>query len=158
MPGQEATLPLRQAYEEFRDLIDSLSEGTFLSSMSGWSPRDVVAHLIGWNGHMIQASSSILAGKRPSYYEDAWNDYSNLNSRFTAKYSSRSKDQLLAQLGESFAGFEEFVGALPAAELDADHGVRHYSGGPATVNRIIASLAHDYQYHTRQIQEWLEGR
>jgi hypothetical protein len=31
----------------------------------------------------------------------------------------------------------------------------HHSGDPATIAKIIDSLAGDYEYHTRQIEEWL---
>jgi hypothetical protein len=116
----------------------------------------MVAHLIGWNGYMIEASSSILAGQMPSYYADAPNDYSHINAAFTAKFSSRSKQELLAELKSSLEGLEAYVLTLPAGELAADHGVRHYRGGPASVSQIIGSLAGDYRYHTNQIREWLD--
>jgi len=32
--------------------------------------------------------------------------------------------------------------------------VVHYSGIPASVSKIIHSLAGDYQYYTNQISEW----
>ncbi|MBI5842132.1 MAG: ClbS/DfsB family four-helix bundle protein [Chloroflexi bacterium] len=156
MPGQEeVTFPLKKAYRDFAGIILSLSNEQFLSSMNGWSPRDIVAHLIGWNNLMIEASLSILRGKPPTYYDDTPNDYSNINSGFTARYSSHSKQELLAELKSSMEGFETFILALPDGELVAHHGVRHYSGSPATVSKIIASLAGDYQYHTQQIREWL---
>ncbi|MEW6239185.1 MAG: ClbS/DfsB family four-helix bundle protein [Chloroflexota bacterium] len=155
MPNQDAALSLKHAYQDFTELILSLSDEQFLSPMNGWAPRDVVAHLVGWNGLMIESSLSILAGKSPTYYEDARNDYRDINAGFTAKHSSRSKRELLAELESSMEKFEAFIHALPAEELTADHGVVHYSGDPATVGRIINSLAGDYQYHTRQIMEWL---
>jgi hypothetical protein len=147
--------PLNKAYQDFVELILSLSGDEFLSSMNGWSPRDVVAHLIGWNKLMIEASLSILAGKPPSYYDDAPNDYSQINSGFTAEYASHAKQELLAELRSSMESFEAFVLTLPEYKLVAHHGVRHYSGSPATVSKIIASLAGDYQNHTQQIREWL---
>jgi hypothetical protein len=103
---------------------------------------------------MIESSLSILAGKSPSYYEDARNDYSHINAGYTAKRSSRSKQELLAELKSSMEKFEAFISSLPVEELTADHGVVHYGGSPATVTRIVNSLAGDYQYHTRQIMEW----
>jgi hypothetical protein len=154
MSNQNTTHSLNQTYQDFAKLILSLSDEQFLSSMNGWSPRDVVAHLIGWNGLMIESSLSILAGKPPFYYDDAPNDYSHINAIFTAKHSSRSKQELLAELKSSMEKFETFISTLPTEELMADHGVVHYGGSPATVSRIINSLAGDYQYHTRQIMEW----
>lgn len=157
MPGQNVTFSLKHTYQDFTKLILSLPDEQFLSSMNGWSPRDVVAHLIGWNSLMIASSLSILAGKAPPYYDDARNDYSNINSGFTAKHSSKSKQVLLAELKSSMENFEVFIYSLPAEELTADHGVVHYSGSPATVTRIINSLTGDYQYHTRQITGWLDS-
>jgi hypothetical protein len=106
---------------------------------------------------MIEASLSILAGNTPSYYEDAPNDYCNINAAFTAKHSSRSKQALLAELKSSMQSLETFLHDLPAEALAADHGVRHYSGVPATVGKIVQSLAGDYQYHTDQLREWLNN-
>jgi hypothetical protein len=78
MPKQNVVSRLVHAHQHFSKLIDSLSNEQFLSPMNGWAPREVVAHLIGWNGRMIESSQSILAGNPPSYYEDAPNDYSNV--------------------------------------------------------------------------------
>jgi len=158
MTSQNATFSLKHAYQEFTKLILSLYNEQFLSSMNGWTPRDVVAHLIGWNGLMIESALSILAGKPPSYYDDARNDYSNINSGFTAQYSSQSKQELLAELQFSMEKLEAFIHTLPTEELVADHGVVHYSGSPATVTRIINSLTGDYQYHTHQIIESLNKK
>ena len=155
MSNQNAILPLNHAYQDFVNRIDSLSNEQFFSPMNGWAPRDVVAHLIGWNSLMIESSLSILAGNPPSYYADAPNDYSNINSGFTTKHPSRSKQELLAELQSSMEKFEKFISTLPMEALTANHGVMHYSGGPATITKIINSLASDYQYHTHQIEEWL---
>jgi hypothetical protein len=155
MSNENAILALKQAHQDFAELISSLPEEKFLSPMNGWSPRDVIAHLIGWNSLMIESSLSILAGEPPSYYDDARNDYSNINSGFITKHSSRSKQALLAELRSSMDNFEAFIHSLPAEELTADHGVFHYKGNPATVNKIINSLAGDYQHHTNEITQWL---
>ncbi len=156
MRGQEVLIPLINAYKDFIGIILCLSDERFLSPMGGWAPRDVVAHLAGWNDLMIEASSSILAGKSPAYYADSPNDYRNINSGFTTKYSSRSKQELLADLAASLERFKVFVLSLPDEEMTAHHGVRHYGGDPATVTRIINSLAGDYRSHAQQIREWLE--
>jgi hypothetical protein len=154
MTGQSPALSLDHAVRDFTNLILSLSDQQFLSPMDGWAPRDVVAHLVGWNGLMIESSLSILAGSPPAYYADVQNNYSTINAGFTAQYSSRSKQALLAELVSSMEKFKAFIHSLPAEELAADHGVAHYGGSPATLAKIINSLAGDYQAHTRQISEW----
>ena len=158
MSNQEALVPLKKAYQDFVGVILPLSDELFLTSMGGWAPRDVVAHLIGWNRLMIEAPSSILVGQAPAYYADTPNDYSTINAGFTSRYSSHSKHELLSELELSLASFEAFILALQDDEMLADHGVRHYSGSPATVGRIISSLAGDYQSHTRQIIAWLNEK
>ncbi len=156
MTSEEVTLSLKNAYQDFTKIILSLSDEQFLSPMTDWAPRDIVAHLIGWNSLMIDSSRSILAGQPPPYYDDLKNDYSNINAGFTKKFFSHSKQELLAQLKSSMENFEAFIFSLPAKELELDHGVVHYSGVPATVSKIINSLAGDYRYHTNQILEWLK--
>ena len=158
MSNKEVLDPLKKSYQDFVGIILPLSNEFLLSSMNGWAPRDVVAHLIGWNRLMIEASSSILAGKPPAYYADTPNDFSNINAGFTTEYSSRSKQGLLSEMESSLESFEAFILALPEEEMLADHGVRHYSGSPATVSKIISSLAGDYQSHTRQIKAWLNQK
>lgn len=157
MSNLKATLPLVHAYQDFVEFIRSLSDEQFLAPMDGWAPRDVTAHLIGWNDFMIEVSRTILAGKTPSYYEDAPNDFSKINAGFTAKYSSRSKQELLEELKASIERLEAFLLGLPPEELENNHGIRHYHGGPATVGKIIVSLAGDYRHHTQQIKEWLNN-
>ena len=145
---------LTRTYDEFVLCVLSLTEAQFLSPMNGWSPRDVVAHLIGWNRLMIEASLSILAGEPPAYYADAPNDYSNINAAFVAKHSSRSRANLLRELESSMVEFKTYIASLPPTELSADHSVTHYSGRSATISAIINSLTSDYQHHTRQISDW----
>jgi len=157
MPNISPLDPLLQAYAEFVRCIESLPEARFLTPLDGWSPRDVLAHLIDWNRLMIEASASILMGKAPAYYADAPNDYRNINAGFVANYSSTSKVDLLLELEGSLGEFKAYVAGLPLAELSADHGVIHHSGRPATIAAIILSLAGDYRHHLRQIRDWLAG-
>ncbi len=156
MSNQEAIFPVKNAYQDFVNVILSLSDEQFLTQIYEWSPRDIVAHLIGWNTLMIESSLSILSGKPPAYYDDTPFNYSHINAGYTAKFSSQSRKELLAQLQSSLAELEAFILSLSDDELKADHGVRHYSGVPATVSKIIASLAGDYEYHTQQIRDWLK--
>jgi len=146
---------LRPSYDDFVACVLSISETQFLSPMNGWAPRDVVAHLIAWNRFMIQACTSILAGEPPAYYSDAPNDYRNINAAFVEHYPSRSRGQLLRELGLSMTEFDTYIASLPASELSSNQGVTHYSGQRATVGKTIRSLAGDYDHHTRQIKAWL---
>jgi len=158
MSDQDPAPPLHQAYQALVKLIESLSNEQFLARMNGWAPRDVVAHLIGWNSLMIESSLSILAGNQPSYYDDAPNDYSNINARFTEEHASQSKEELLAELRSSAEKLEKFIDSLSIEERTANHGLMHHSGEPATIADIVDSLAEDYVSHTHEIEEWLHKK
>lgn len=149
---------LRASYDDFLACVLSIPGTQFLSPLDGWAPRDVVAHLIGWNRFMIQACRSIRLGEPPAYYVDAPNDYRNINAALVKHYASRSRPQLVAELAASMAEFEAYIAGLPASELAADRGITHYSGEPATVGKIVRSLAGDYEHHTLQINAWLAAR
>jgi hypothetical protein len=124
----------------------------------GGPQKGVASHLAGWNRFMIEAALSIRAAKTPDYYDDAPNNYSTINAGFIAKYSSYAKGELLAELKSSLDSFETFVLGLPREELNANHGVHHYNGSPATVNKLIESLTSDYQDHTHELKEWLSEK
>lgn len=157
MEPSEYLLTIRNAYEAFYQCILWLSDNLFLEAMDGWAPRDVVAHLIGWNGNMITACNQILKGETPTYYQDAAHDFQHINANFVAQYPSTDKEIMLSLLAESFEKFEAFLHGLDPGDFEADHGVLHYSGDPANVGRVIRSLAGDYDHHRREIEEWLTG-
>lgn len=146
---------LRVSEQNLVACVRSMPETFFLSRRNGWGPRDIVAHLVGWNRLMIQASRSILAGEPPAYYADSSNDYRNINAAFVQYHSSRSRSDLLEELRRSLAEFVAFIQSLPVAELQKSRGVTHYSGEPATIAKIIRSLAADYQTHADEMSQWV---
>jgi hypothetical protein len=158
MPGTTPLDSLHSAYHDFVAGVLSVPEARFLASMNGWSPRDVVAHLIGWNRLMIQSGISILAGEPPAYYADAANDFRSINAAFVAAYSLPTKADALRRLDLTMGEFEAYIAGLSAAQLFSDRGIRHHSGQPATVAKLIGSLAGDYALHARQIREWVAAQ
>lgn len=52
-----------QSIEDFVHCVASLKEELFLKKLNHWSPRDVVAHLIGWNRYIIEGSNQIRRGE-----------------------------------------------------------------------------------------------
>jgi hypothetical protein len=146
---------LKGDYDEFYRCIQSIPKARFLALLDGWSPRDVVAHLIGWNGYMIEACRSILRGEAPSYYAEAAINYRDMNAAFVAQYPSQVKEELLDELDASMERLVDYLKGLEEGEWTADHGVIYHRGTPASVRQTISSLARDYQQHRREIQAWL---
>ena len=150
----DPTIALKRADQEFCEVIQGLPDDLFMTKTDGWTPRDVVAHLVGWNRRMIQACQAILAGRTPDYYADAPNDYRTINAEYVARFAATSKETLLGELTAGLQELVEFAAGLDPAEWEASHGVKHYRGGPASVAQTLGSLAGDYAEHARQIREW----
>ena len=141
-------------FTQFAALIQSLPETLFLSTMNGWSPRDVVAHLIGWNRCMREVCLRLQQGQTPFYYADAANDFQNVNAELVARYASQDKDVMLAELSTSKEELIQYLVSLDASIWDTDYGVQHHRGGTATVARTVKSLGDDYQDHRQEIEAW----
>ena len=143
---------LDKAYSAFVDTVNALSADAFLRSLGDWTPRDIVAHLIGWNHNILTGCQQIRAGVSPFYHKDALNDYRIINSVSISRHRSTDRAVLLKELADSRDGLVAYVKGLDELDWDKDYGPRHYRGGPATVGRSIESLAADYFNHMQEIQ------
>ena len=71
MKREEQLEQFDKAYGNFVDVVNSLSAEAFLRSLGGWTPRDIVAHLIGWNRNIRVGCGQIRNGLAPFYHQDA---------------------------------------------------------------------------------------
>ena len=139
------------AYDRFVSVVTCLEPGDFLGSLGAWTPRDIVAHLIGWNYNIRQGCQQIQAGTAPVYHADAPNDYRVYNAGFIARYNSTDCDILLAELARGKAELLSYLQSVDARDWDKDFGAKHYRGGPATIGRSVESLTRDYVDHAAEI-------
>ena len=144
---------LAQAAINFRECIEKLPEDTFLMAINGWSPRDITAHLIGWNRHTITGCRQIRMGKLPSYFSDTPNDYKNINQESIELYDSKDRDLLLADLENSYLSLENFVQFMDPDDWTKDFGVR-YGEHTITITNTIEELIQDYDVHRQEIGTW----
>lgn len=85
---------LSLSIENFSHYVASLKEELFLKKLYEWSPRDIVAHLIGWNRYIIKGSKQIKRRELPFYDINPGEDYSRINAELVHTYSSRNKQEL----------------------------------------------------------------
>ncbi len=121
-------------------------------SSGRWSPRDIVAHLVGWNRHVIEGSRQILRGELPFYDLDPGEDYSKVNAALVREIATADRSRLLAELRASARELSRFLQALDPDEWRRDHGVRH-AGSVVTVETTVDELIEDYFHHRRQIED-----
>ena len=140
-----------RAYASFVRLVRSLTPEQLLRRGTAWAPRDVVAHLIGWNRNIRLGCDEIRAGRTPFYHSDAANDYRNINAEFIAKYNSTDGDTLLQELAEASRALREYFEGTSEVDWSRDFGPQHYRGGAATIDRCAEFITREYEEHGKEI-------
>ncbi len=157
MRREEEVQELSEHVERFLRSIDDLPPVLFLRKIHDWSPRDVLAHLIGWNRYTKEGCEQLMQGDLPFYFGDSPNDYSTINARSVQQYASTDRATLMAELQVSLAELREFLLTLQPDEWEADQGVRNRHNRPVTIKRQVEALAEDYEAHRREIVEWVQS-
>ncbi len=141
----------RKAFEEFVRAVEGLPLPQFLVPLGGWTPRDIVAHLVGWNRNVLVGCQQIQSGLQPFYHADGPNDSRALNAEITARFNSTDRPALLRELIKGRDLLASYLDGVDEHEWSKDFGVEHYRGGPATIGRAIESLTGDYVNHAAEI-------
>jgi hypothetical protein len=143
---------LKAAVADLARQVGALSEERFLGKLNGWSARDIVAHLIGWNRHVIEGSRQIQQGELPFYDVDPGKNYSHVNAALVLEYSSRDREMLLEDLRASAGELAEFLRSLHPETWARDFGVRH-GESVVTIQNTVDELIADYAHHGQQIEQ-----
>ena len=157
MMPEESIAKFDRNLNAFFHCIQLLDDGLFLTKLKNWSPRDIVAHLVGWNEHLVKGCAQIQNGVLPFYDIDPGDDYSKVNTDIVEKISSTEKQTLLAELAASAARLKEYIETVPAEDYGRDFGVKHHDE-VITIGNTFDGLTSDYDYHRKQIEAWRESR
>ncbi len=144
---------LDDSVEELAAAVASLDEKSFLERLNGWSSRDIVAHLVGWNRIIIEGSRQITRGELPFYDVDPGENYSKVNAKLIRDYPSTDRHELLDELRTSARELAGFLETLDVDTWQRDFGVRH-GASIVTIRNTIEELIDDYDHHRKQIEEW----
>jgi hypothetical protein len=138
--------------EAFTASVAALDKRLFFKNVNGWTPRDIVAHLIGWNRHIVLGAKQILCGELPFYDIDPGPNYSKVNAVLVCEFDDTDRSVLLERLVESAGELIAFLRAIAPGEWGRDFGVRH-KGEKLTVKSTVNDLIGDYDHHRRQLEE-----
>ena len=144
---------LEKNLDDLHRCVSSLDQRMFLTPISRWSPRDVVAHLVGWNRYLVEGADQIRRGELPFYDIDPGDNYCNVNAVLVRRYSSTNREELLDDLRASAQDLKQFLRSLDPGEWDRDYGVRH-AGATITIRNSVDELIDDYVHHREQIARW----
>ncbi len=147
---------LEESVERFKQLIGSLSPEAFLRRFTEWAPRDVLAHLIGWNRYTLEGSEQIRRGETPPFFIDPGENFSRVNAALVQKYSTRDKGELFKELDVSLGELKQYLASLDSIAWEKDFGVK-YEGSPVTIGEMVEALIEDYVNHREQIEMWTQS-
>ena len=148
---KEQLADLEFAYEAFMQTAKGLSPEALMKSLGDWTPRDILAHFIGWNRITLAGCAEICEGVEPFYFYDGTNDYRKVNASFLLRFNSTDRDILLNQIHTTKDALVSYLWTVPEDEWELDTGIVHYRGGPVTVARCVDSLFRDYGKHREEI-------
>jgi hypothetical protein len=144
------------SFESFAACVRTLDSLDYLRPIGRWTPRDIVAHLIGWNRAVIVGSDQLRVGELPFYDVDPGPDYSKINAAFLREYPTTDRDQLLSELEESAKELGNYLQGLDSEDWERDFGVRH-GAERLTIRGAADELIVDYGHHQRQIEREFGG-
>ena len=98
MTVEEQIGNLNSNINKFKACINSLPETLFLKKLDDWAPRDILAHLIGWNRSTIEGCQQITKGETPSFFIDPGYDFSKFNAILVKEYNSEDRQELIEEL------------------------------------------------------------
>ncbi len=119
-----------------------------------WTPRDLIAHLAGWDIALLAAAQDILVGQLPGFYHLRDEDWKTINSQFVKQYNQGTWAELLKKVEGSHGELLAFLDTLPQEEFTENHGVT-YDGSPVTIGRLMAGEIKDEKEHYDQLAVWL---
>jgi hypothetical protein len=146
---------LDDAVGRFAGVVAGLPDPLFLTRMNGWTPRDVVAHLIGWNRMTVTGCEEILRGSPPAYLGDVDEGFRHVNAAFVREHDSRDRDRLLDEIRSSAAETAAYARSLPRASWEASVRFRRWT---ISVGDCVDGLRQDYVTHRERIGAWAADR
>jgi hypothetical protein len=121
MTREQDLQALQSAFETFTVCISTLAVPMFLRRVTEWAPRDVVAHLIGWNRSTRTGCEQIRQGVIPFYFADAAEDFRHVNATSVQTYASPEKHALIEELTASFHELLSLLSSRPPEAWEADY-------------------------------------
>jgi hypothetical protein len=122
-----------------------------------WSPRHLIAHLVGWDATNLKASGELLASKLPSFYKHHDPNWAAYNAKLVARHNRGSFKSLVAAAESSHWRLLARLERVPASEITRDRSIR-FRGWKVTIERLLAAEASDERTHLKQLRRFVGVR
>lgn len=108
-----------------------------------WSPKDVIAHLVGWDTEAIYFLGLFANGEGETY--DYQFDIDEFNARSVKTRENLSWDEVITSLSIAHTELQQMIMVLNAKDLNSDSGF----------GKSLMGRREDYIFHTQQLADWL---
>jgi len=138
----ELQTELSITYTNFFRVINQLEpDKRSQAGVSGhWSPKDVISHLIGWD-KSLQAFIVDPDEFNPAPLYDT----NTFNAKSVSARQHQSWEETIAELQSSYRDLEKAITTVTAEMKIYDR-----------VSGWLKGRREDYQFHTNQMEEWIE--
>ena len=115
------------------------------SLRTGWSARDILAHIAGWHREEIAMMERMARGERAVPESADYTDDDAWNARFVAKWRAASAGEVLAELKASKEAYVAAASRLPEERFEEGR----------TAHRLVRQgCTEHYREHGDEIREW----
>jgi hypothetical protein len=135
--------------------VEELPPPLFIAPMNGWSPHDVVAHLVGWNRLTVAGCEDVLRGEPPAYLDDVDDDFRHVNAKLVREHGETDREPLLETFRRTAAETAAYARALDADAWRANVRFRRQT---ISVADCFDGLRQDYETHRQRIEAWASDR
>jgi hypothetical protein len=122
--SSDLVISLATSITRFTAVMHQPPDALWLRRFTDWTPRDVVAHLIGWNQYTSDGSARIRRDGTPFYRYDVPSDFANLNAASRQAYPATDRAVLLRTLTDSAARLLKGLRPISAEDWTRDVGAR----------------------------------
>jgi hypothetical protein len=143
-----------QGHKRLQKAISSLTQEQITKvKLKNWTPKDVVAHISGWNWLFLEDIESVLNNQKP-WWIDA--DIDEINRKFVEERKNWPLEKVLQDWEDSFQAAMKRVGELTSEEWNYKISENWEDSTPITVASLF-----DYEYegdvheggHAKKIEE-----
>jgi uncharacterized protein DUF1706 len=147
---QELLKQAADGYRGFHDAIEGLNEQQLTEPwLGGWSVKEIVGHMVGWQRELAPALRRLARGERPVPAGTSYEDVDAWNARFAAAVRDRRVTDVLLDFDASHEAFVTAADAIPEAR---------YEPGKTAYRMVDLNSAHHYREHGDEIRAWRASR
>jgi uncharacterized protein (TIGR03083 family) len=149
----ELLAQIRDEREKLEALLAGLSPERMLQpgADGGWNVKDVLAHIVTWEGWMQEWTASLVRGAAPKVPEP-W-DIDRMNAEAYARVRDLALVEVQAQFRRSYRDSLALVESLSEAQLQTEYADTWPQGRLWT--RVAANMNWHYREHRKDIEKWL---